>query len=245
MIDIHSHILAEVDDGPKSWEVSVEMCSMAAADGIEHIVATPHANHRYPYDREHLIQLVDYLRQRVDGKLRLSLGCDFHLSYENLEAAMASPERFVIQGGRYLLAEPSNYSIPPQIEDSLRKLIEIGVTPVITHPERNPILQKTLERVLRWVEMGCAVQVTASALTGHWGETAWRAAVWLLKRDAVHILATDAHDTKRRVPILSAGRDAAAEHCGKEVAHALVEDNPRAVIIGKAMPYFPSPIRKD
>jgi len=244
MIDIHCHILAEVDDGPKSWEMSEEMCRMAAADGIEHIVATPHANHRYPYDREYLAQILDYLRQRVGETPRLSLGCDFHLSFENLEAVMATPERYLIEGGRYLLVEPSNYSIPPQIEDSLAKLIEIGITPVVTHPERNPILQRTPERMLRWVEMGCSVQVTASALTGRWGETAWRTATWLLKREAVHILATDAHDTKHRVPILSEGRDAAAEHCGKEVALALVDDNPRAIVNGQALPYFPAPVQK-
>jgi protein-tyrosine phosphatase len=98
--------------------------------------------------------------------------------------------------------------------------------------------------VLQWVEMGCAVQLTASALTGHWGEAAWRAAVWLLKSGAVHILATDAHDTKRRVPILSDGRDAAAEHVGKEVARILVEDNPRAVVMGQVLPYFPVPAEK-
>ena len=54
MIDIHSHILPEVDDGPKSWEVACEMCRLSAEDGVEHIVATPHANDRYPYDREYL-----------------------------------------------------------------------------------------------------------------------------------------------------------------------------------------------
>jgi len=244
MIDIHCHILAEVDDGPKSWEVSEEMCRMAAADGIEHIVATPHANSRYAYDREYLVRVVDYLRQRVGERPRLSLGCDFHLSYENLQEVMRVPERYTIEGGRYMLAEPSNYSIPPQIEESFAKLIAIGVTPVITHPERNPILQRTRERILAWAEMGCAIQVTGSALTGAWGETAWRTAEWLLKRQAVHVLASDGHDTKHRPPVLSEARDAAAEHCGKEVAQALVEDNPSAVVSGQTLPYFPQPVMK-
>jgi protein-tyrosine phosphatase len=241
MIDIHCHILAEVDDGPKSWDISEEMCRMAAADGIEHIVATPHANHRYLYDREYLARTLDYLRQRVGDRPRLSLGCDFHLSYENLQDAMLVPERYLIEGSRYLLAEPSNYSIPPQIEASLTRLLELGITPVITHPERNPILQRTPQRILQWVELGCVVQVTASALTGGWGEPAWRTAQWLLKREAVHILASDAHDTKRRPPILSNARDALAEVFGNDVARALLEDNPRAVISGAPLPYFPAP----
>ena len=73
MIDIHCHILAEVDDGPKSWDVAEEMCRMAVADGIEHIVATPHANHRYRYDRDFLSRVLDYLRQRIGQAPGLSL----------------------------------------------------------------------------------------------------------------------------------------------------------------------------
>jgi len=244
MIDIHCHILAEVDDGPKSWDISEEMCRMAAADGIEHMVATPHANHRYAYDREYLRQVVDYLQQRVGDTPRLSLGCDFHLSYENLEDVMVRPERYVIGNSRYLLVELSNYSIPVQIAESFQKLMGIGVTPVITHPERNPILQRTPQQILQWVEMGCAVQVTASALTGAWGETAWKTTQWLLKREAVHVLATDAHDTKRRPPVLSEARDAVAELYGERLAQALVDENPRAVVSGQPLPYFPQPMTK-
>jgi protein-tyrosine phosphatase len=248
VIDIHCHILAEVDDGPKSWEVSEEMCRMAVADGIEHMVATPHANDRYHYDREHLKQQVDYLQQRLSATdasiLGLSLGCDFHLSYENLLDAMAVPERYTIEGSGYLLVELNNYSIPVQIESSFTKLVDMGLVPVITHPERNPILQASPQRILQWIELGCAVQVTASALTGLWGERAWRTAEWLLKRDAVHVLATDSHDTKHRPPVLSRAREEAANISGPDVARALVNDNPRAIISGQALPYFPQPAKK-
>jgi protein-tyrosine phosphatase len=244
VIDIHCHILAEVDDGPKSWDVAEEMCRMAVADGIEHIVATPHANDRYKYDREFLARVLDYLRQRIGDAPRLSLGCDFHLSYENLQDVMLVPDRYTIEGTRYLLAELSNYSVPVQIEDHFSKLLEKGLTPVITHPERNPIMQRTPQRILQWVELGCVIQVTGSALTGRWGQGAWQTAEWLLKREAVHVLATDAHDTKHRPPVLSAARDAAAEICGQEVAHALTDANPRAIIGGQPLPYFPNPVTK-
>ena len=244
MIDIHCHILPEVDDGPKSWDVSEEMCRMAAADGIEHMVATPHANHRYVYDREFLSETLQRLQQRIGHSPRLSLGCDFHLSYENLQDVMVTPERYVIASSRYLLVELSNYSIPVQIAETFQKLLGIGITPILTHPERNPILQRAPQQILQWVEVGCAVQVTASALTGAWGEMAWQIAQWLLKRDAVHFLATDAHDTKRRPPVLSDGRDEVAELCGADVARALVEENPGAVVRGQVLPYFPQPVMK-
>lgn len=242
MIDIHCHVLPDVDDGAKSWEMSVEMCRLAAADGIEHLVATPHANDRYSYDRARFQGMVDDLRQRTGGKPAMSLGCDFHLSYENFQSALAEPQRFTIQGTQYLLVELSNYSVPSQINDCVSQLLERGVTPIITHPERNPILQPALKRVLGWVEQGCAVQVTASALTGEWGETTRRAAEWLMKHDAVHVLASDAHDTKRRIPGLRNARMAVAKSFGEEIAHSLVDANPRAIVHGEPMPYFPQPV---
>lgn len=244
MIDIHCHILPEVDDGPASWEIAQEMCGIAAADGIEHIVATPHANERYHYDRPYLAGLRDHLQELAGAKPRIGLGCDFHMSYENLQDVMVHPERYVIEGGRYLLVELSNFSIPTQIEESYRRLREMGITPIVTHPERNPILQHTPQRVLQWVEMGCAVQVTASAFTSRWGKAAKRMAEWLLKCEAVHVLASDAHNTKSRPPNLSVGRGVVADLCGEEVARALVEENPRAVVTGQAMPYFPEVVRR-
>jgi protein-tyrosine phosphatase len=84
--------------------------------------------------------------------------------------------------------------------------------------------------------------MTGSALTGFWGERTRRAARWLLERQAVHVLATDAHDTENRIPILSTSRDAAAEICGDEIADALVEANPRAIISNQPLPYFPRPV---
>lgn len=231
MIDIHSHILPEVDDGPKSWETAEAMCRMAATDGIEYMVATPHANDRYFYDRAYLNKLLGELQHRIGDRPKLGLGCDFHLSFENMQAALVTPEKYSINGGRYLLVEFSNFSIPQQLDEWLGQMCEREVIPIITHPERNPILQKSLDRVLKLVDVGCAVQVTASALTGSWGERAIEAARALLKKRAVHFLATDAHDVSRRPPILSAAREILVKEFGKEIAQKLVEENPAAAVI--------------
>ena len=219
-----------MDDGPKSWEIAEAMCRMALADGIEHMVATPHSNDRYFYDREYLSKLLLELQRRVGPKLSLSLGCDFHLSLENMQSALQTPERYRIGNTRYLLVEFSNFSIPPHIDEWFTSLSETGVTPIITHPERNPILQESPQRVLEWIELGCTVQVTASTFTGAWGARARQVADWLLKETAVHFLATDAHNTDRRPPVLSAARKIVAKQYGESIAHVLVEANPRAVV---------------
>ena len=117
MFDIHCHILPEVDDGPKSWDIAVEMCRMAVADGITHAVATPHANNRYSYDRNYLKDLLAQLQARVGTSPQLSLGCDFHLSFENLERVLEQPHLYTIGETNYLLVELSNYGVPIQIAD--------------------------------------------------------------------------------------------------------------------------------
>lgn len=230
MIDIHCHILPEVDDGPQSWEAAETMCRMAAADGIEHIVATPHANQRYFYDRAYLAELLGSLERRIGGRPALSLGCDFHLSPENMQSAMRAPERYAIANTRYLLVEFSNTSITASVDHWFRGMHAQGMRPIITHPERNPLLQKDPGRIFTWLELGASVQLTASSLTGDWGKPARRASEWLLEKKAVAFLATDAHDPLRRPPILSKAKKIVDERFGEKLARALVETNPRAVL---------------
>jgi protein-tyrosine phosphatase len=237
VIDIHCHILPEVDDGPKSWETAEQMCRMAAQDGTQHIVSTPHANDNYHYDREYLSQLLETLRQRIGETPQLSLGCDFHLSFENMQSALDTPKQYCIANSRYLLIEFSNFSIPLQIDDWIGQMREREIVPIITHPERNPLLQQSPERVLDWVKLGCAVQVTASVLTAAWGARAIQTAQWLFKKKAVHILASDGHDTIRRPPVLSEARKVVAKEFGEEMAQALVERNPGAIVSNEPPPW--------
>jgi protein-tyrosine phosphatase len=241
MIDIHCHLLPGVDDGSKSWEMSVEMCRIAAADGIKHIVCTPHANDDYPYDRAQHEERVRQLRERVGGTIQLSLGCDFHFSFDNIQEALVAPEKFVISGSDYLLVEFSDFGISPAMNDALLRFLSLGITPVITHPERNMVIQRQPEYALKLAEQGCVIQMTANAITGHWGSTTKKVALWMLERDAVHVIASDAHDPKHRPPILSRAKAAITEMYGAALATALVSDNPLAIISGRPLPYFPQP----
>ncbi len=236
MVDIHCHLLPDVDDGSRSWEMSVAMCQMALADGVDHIVATPHANHEYDYSRERFAEMLTRLRDMTGNTIGLSLGCDFHFSFENIKDALVNPERYCIGGTSYLLVEFSDFSIAPTTAQHLRQLMDNGITPILTHPERNPILLRNPKLVLEWAAMGSLVQVTANALTGRWSSQSEKMAVWLMKNRACHVLASDAHDLKGRPPRLAAGRDAAAKVVGAAMADALVNANPRAIVEGKPLP---------
>ncbi|MDR3764709.1 MAG: exopolysaccharide biosynthesis protein [Acidobacteriota bacterium] len=233
MIDVHCHLLPGVDDGSKDWETTLEMCQMARADGVSHIVCSPHANYQYPYNRESHQQLIEELRRRVPD-MEFSLGCDFHLSYENVDDAIAHPERYVIGRTNYLLIELSDFSLF-NVGNTIFELQRAGMRPILTHPERYPHLQRRPEAVGEFFRQGCLVQITANSLTGSWGRTAQKVAVTLLKNSWVQMIASDAHSSTRRVPILSEARQAAAAIVGEEAATRLVETNPAAVINNEAV----------
>jgi len=241
MVDIHCHILPEVDDGARSWDIAVEMCRLAAADGITHIVATPHANDKYTYDREQHQERAKLLMERTGGVPEISVGCDFHFSFENVQEALVHPSSYTIGQSKYMLVEFSDYSIPPMFLENLHLFTLKGMRLVITHPERNPLLQRKPEQLLEWAEHGAIIQVTANSLTGFWGKTAQNIARWLLDNDAVHVIATDAHDTKARPPLMSRARQTVADWVDQEVADALVTHNPTAIIRNEELPYFPFP----
>src|SRR5271155_4735514 len=147
MVDIHCHILPSLDDGADSPEIAMAMAEMAIAEGITHVIGTPHAspNHRF---------LPDLVRQRRDeiqfifeGRLTLASGCDFHMSYENLQDIRHDPTRFTLNQKSYLLVEFADYSIPPSLDHALHELQLAGLRPIITHPERNPLIRSQPERL--------------------------------------------------------------------------------------------------
>jgi len=233
MVDIHCHIIPGVDDGSRSWEMTREMCRIAADDGIRHIVATPHCDDEYAYDRERYEGMKQQLEQAAEGRIEFSIGCDFRFSYENIIDAIANPKRYSINETCYLLVEFSDYGIPPNVAELLFQLTSRGLVPIVTHPERNPLLVQRPEKILEMVDAGALVQVTANSITGFWGEKARSIAEWLLAQGAVHVIASDAHDPRRRRPVLSEARNAVARMLGEQAAEALVSKIPQAIIEGR------------
>jgi len=236
MVDIHHHLLPGLDDGSNSFDTSVAMAKLAAADGITHIVCTPHANAQYRFDPYTNAAKIAELRSRLAAQnidITLGTGCDFHLSYENVEEAKRSPERFSINGLGYILAEPPDYGIPPALTETFYELQLAGLTPILTHPERNPTFQSEPERLRPWLRGGVLIQLTADSLTGHKGRRAERFSHELLKKRWVHFLASDAHNTTSRPPRMREAHDLVAGRYGASYAHALCVTNPLAVFLGK------------
>jgi protein-tyrosine phosphatase len=239
MVDLHSHILFGLDDGAKTIEDSLAMAEDAIADGITHVVATPHSSSEYIFDYPIVRGKLKELSDRLDGRLTLASGCDFHLSPENILAFRKDARPFCINQKDYLLVEFNDYSIPASLDQTLHEICLAQIHPVITHPERNGILRTHPERLYKWIHQGCYVQVTAGSLSGVFGPSprqhAWR---WLAQ-GAVHFVSTDAHNTAKRPLKLKFAYDAIAEQMGKERADALFVENPLAAFEGKQLPYVP------
>lgn len=242
MVDIHCHILPALDDGATEDAVSRQMFEMAARDGIVQIVATPHANYQYKFDAQVNRNKRDQLQASMGATPEILLGCDFHLSFENIEDAKRDHTRYSINGKQYLLVEFADSNIPPHTDQIFFDLISCGIVPIITHPERNPILADQPELIATWIGLGCAVQVTAGSVTGKFGTRALRSTQTMLKYNMVHFIATDAHNLTTRPPVLSEARETIARDISPEVAELLSNSNPRAVVEGLPMPWLPQPV---
>ncbi|HVA02066.1 MAG TPA: CpsB/CapC family capsule biosynthesis tyrosine phosphatase [Terriglobia bacterium] len=240
MIDIHCHPLPDVDDGAKDFEMAVAMCQMAAKDGTTCLVATPHCNYKYRFDPEVNRAKLRELQAAVGEAPKLLLGCDFHLSYDNIQKLTEDGSNFTINNSSYLLVEFAEHFIPEQMDGVFYEIEVAGFTPILTHPERNPTIQSKPELLFHWATRGCLVQITAKSYLGGFGPRAQALSEEWLDRNLVHFFASDAHDLVYRPPSLSACYEKVAAAKGEQTADLLLEKNPSAVVNGAS---FPPPLQ--
>jgi len=239
MVDLHCHILPGLDDGPATIEESVAMAESAIADGITHVVATPHSNSEYFFDFSQVCQLRNELQAKIGDRLKFATGCDFHLNLENLEALRKAPRNYCINQRDFLLVEFNEFSIPPAMDQTLHEIQLAGMQPVITHPERNGILRAHPERLKKWVRQGCFAQVTGGALTRGFGAGPQQDALRWIAEGLIHFVASDAHSTRSRPLRLQSAYNVVVDRFGQEKARALFQENPLAAFEGRELPHVP------
>jgi protein-tyrosine phosphatase len=235
LIDVHCHILPGIDDGPKTLDDALAMCRIAAEDGIRTIVATPHCYRgRYANDASTILPVYDLLQRRIREEgidLNLLVAGDMHIDPDLASFLQDNPS--LCPGGRFVLIELPPETIPRFVREFLFALRLKGYTPILTHPERNRMIQRDPSLAEELVKGGTFTHVTAMSLTGEFGAEAQNAAFALLDRECVHFVATDAHSPAWRRPILSAAAALLRDRIGEEGARRLVEENPRRILAGQ------------
>ncbi len=238
-VDTHLHLLPGVDDGPASWDDTVALLEAMVAAGTTHAVATPHANYQFRFERERTEALLQQAQALAGERLRLYLGCELHLSYENVQQAVETPKQFSLNGGRYLLVEFPEFFERGALGAALERLRDAGTVPVLAHPERNPVFQQHPEALDDYLRQGCVAQLTASSFTGRFGKRAQQFSAALLEGERAHVVASDGHSAQQRAPHFHKAVTAITAMAGEEMAQALCRDNPLAMIEDRPLPYCP------
>ncbi len=249
MIDLHSHILPGLDDGAADWDRSLAMARHAVADGISEIVCTPHwVPGKYENRRTEILARLEEFRARIaEAEIPITLhsGAELHLD-AHIAARIRSGELLTLaDGGRYILLELPEEALPDGMEDFFWNLQLEGYRPILSHVERNPVLRRDPDRLLRWVESGVLTQITAASLAGRFSDGTREFALRLLKQRLAHVLATDAHGMSTRKPELAAAVKEAESIVGPEAAKRMVREIPEKILRGESVdPAEPLPFEE-
>jgi protein-tyrosine phosphatase len=244
VIDLHTHILPGLDDGPRTLAESVSMARAALADGIRTIAATPHVRADYSTSASEMERAVTELRAelRAEG-IELQLCTGGEIALDRLEIIEAEELlRFGLASNpNYLLLEFPYYGWPLALPSQVIELRGRGITAVIAHPERNVDVQAAPERMQQIVEHGALVQLTSASIDGRLGRLSCKTAFRLLELGLGHLVASDSHAPSVR----SVGMSAAVKALGDfDLARWLTEDVPAAIVADAPIPARPAPRRR-
>lgn len=235
LIDIHSHILHNLDDGVENSDQAFDICRFAVENGISDIIATPHLAHpmfevKYEVAKERLSDL----NKRVSDEgleLNIHLGFECRIHGNLIDQLTEYPEYTLCGKGRFFLLELDSLFVPPPdfdtfvFESRLR-----GLQPILVHPERYSRALRGVSLLKELVDKGLQIQVTGAALTGLQGENRMQFSEKLLKENIVHYIASDIHSANKEDYELANAYAKVMEMCGKETAHKLFISNPEKII---------------
>lgn len=251
MIDIHSHILNNIDDGATTLEMSLSMCQAAFDAGTRAMIATPHFMEGN-YDRASknwvYLKVKELNRVLAENKVDITVypGCEAFISLE-LPDLLASGKCATLNGSQYLLVELPMYSMPLYTDAVLDELELQGITTVLAHPERYSEIINDPKLINKFLDNGILIQINAGSITGRMGKRAQATAWELLNKRVVHFVSSDTHNLHSRKPSLKTAYNMVAKRFGKDNADLLFSINPESIIknesIQEMLPFDKNPLR--
>jgi protein-tyrosine phosphatase len=236
MIDLHCHLLPGVDDGAQNDSDSIALFKIAIADGITHMTLTPHVQPgRYENTRNNLLPHFEKLQtllkeQQLD--INIAIAGEVRLCAEVLGLYTTQDLPFIgkLEDKSVMLLELPHEGIPPGSDKLVDWLMDRNILPMIVHPERNKAVRRDITKIAPFIEKGCLFQLTAMSITRKFGEPAYNIAHQFLNNGWASIVASDAHNTNRRPPILSEAYDTVSKQYNNDLANSLFIDTPKQII---------------
>jgi protein-tyrosine phosphatase len=244
-VDLHTHIIPALDDGPADLETSVALVRAAAAGGTGVLVATSHSAEVVQSGggspgMEARLATVREAVAAAGINVSLLLGTEVYLepdTPDRLKQRAVLP----LNGSRYVLVELPFQALPLYLEQTLFALQADCYIPLIAHPERNAQVQHEPEKLFDWVTRGALVQMSAASLTGGYGRAAARVCRLAIGHHLCHAVASDAHDPVTRPPTLQPAFAHLSADYGPAVATALLDEQPRAIVEDRSLA-VPDPV---
>ena len=236
MIDIHSHVLWQLDDGSQSLAMSKKMLELAWEHGTQAMVFTPHViegqeKPSWKQIQEKTWQLQEWLRQEK-SELQVFPGAEVQMNWELLPE-LAEQGAYCIDGGKYILIELPMDEIPVYADSFWYELELKGIQPILAHPERYMRLMRHKEIIYKWRERGLLFQCNAGSFVGNFGKQALTNAKFLLDADMVDLIGSDAHRDQVRNPDMSQAAKVIEEWAGAQRLRQITVENPLLLLEGK------------
>ncbi len=251
MIDLHTHILPGVDDGVKTMEDALEFARVAAADGVRTIVATPHYRDGFFINgRTQVLAGVEALNLRLkEAGIAISVlpGAEVHISADIVERVKSGDAPTLADNGRTVLFELSMTQYPVDLENVVFRMRLAGLQILFAHPERIRYFQDDIRRYEAVIRLGTYGQLTTGSVTGVFGDDIAEFSEELARKRLIHVVASDAHNTRGRPPVLTKALSKIAAWTGDEHARRMVDDVPQSFLRGvdpDVPPPDESPVRR-
>ncbi len=232
MIDIHSHIVFGVDDGPSTIKESIRMVLEAESLGVNEIIATPHFNDLL-YHTDKTAENFSALTSRIaDCDVKLHLGHEVFINPQLLEK-VEELKRKTLGKSRYILFELPFDHIPVYSGKMLYGFNVEKIIPILAHPERNRIFMKSFDTFINFIENGCLVQIDAGSTVGAYGTEAKHFAEKVLKLNLAQFVASDAHSAEDYTNWYLPAYKQVKRWTGEEYTNQLFNENPKKIVYNK------------